>query len=735
MTLGRLLILVLTVTLGWLLPRLVAAQTRVEKDEEVRVMYLQDWYDGLVIDTESRKALVEFEFGGQTRQEVFERPAIRKMCEVDAMDFCRNWKSAGGKFTITAALKSVQGNSVTLIKPDLEELEVDLEKLSKRDQSYVSKLVKSNEEMVLSGAVPAKTPALPPLENYGSALGSNSRFGASNSKLRPLGQAPSYLSGFNQAGVGFNMSRKTQELVAIIPVGGPEQWVLMTARDENTFTKKDRFQSQLYWVSLRDRKAVETAVITATHFPLDYDPITSLLLTFDRKETFQDTAEPDHYTLWETVPGTKEALPVARWEGPGMGWAEDLFAKIISDRIVLTKSKKQEYVAYDLQAKKVAYTIRASSFFDAPVQLTQDRRHLLVPEDGNLSVFDAVSGELEFSVDVKERHCSGAALNAVGTRLAGVTERNIYVWDLESPGSDPVIYPAPLIGSPFACRIEWVDDDHLLVNTFDSRVLYRLSLSLPVWTYKMELSQYWLNRDPLKNMVVDGLFFYVAKPDPFDSSIAVGAIRLPGPSVAETTKDIKREDLDILKPGVKVSVDASGTDNPSQVQAWMEGKARECGWVVGAGADIVIKCSMGVGETQSVVYEPIDGRGPSQTVSFTPHFASLQIVQADTIIWQTGTSTGAPPVIYGVAAQAQVNLMQRPRISFFRDVKLEPRVIDPKYSRGFGVSQLGLRGIQVVSTTPPGREDDPNQAAADAEADRNKAGQERQGNSNTGGGR
>ncbi len=53
-------------------------------------------------------------------------------------------------------------------------------------------------------------------------------------------------------------------------------------------------------------------------------------------------------------------------------------------------------------------------------------------------------------------------------------------------------------------------------------------------------------------------------------------------------------------------------------------------------------------------------------------------------------------------------------------------MIDPKYSRGFGVSHLGLRGIEVTSTKPPGREDDPYATERKNQSDRDKGVLERE---------
>jgi hypothetical protein len=112
------------------------------------------------------------------------------------------------------------------------------------------------------------------------------------------------------------------------------------------------------------------------------------------------------------------------------------------------------------------------------------------------------------------------------------------------------------------------------------------------------------------------------------------------------------------------------------------------------------------------------GGGGNTTVSFTPHYANLIIRQGDAVLWQSGTSTGPPPIIRGDNLQAEVSKTERPQLGFFQFVSIPNKIIDPKYSRGFGVSELGLRGIEVLSTSPPGREADPSAADRKMQQDR-----------------
>jgi hypothetical protein len=697
----------------------VQAQIGLEQGEPVRVLYLGSWHDGVVASKgKNQEWQVEIEFAGSPTQKSIPRSDIRKMCEVDALDYARTWTSSDGKFKVDAAIKSAESDSVILIKTDMSELTVPLKSLSAADQSYVNNLNSARAKAVASGAAPAVIATLPEIEQFDTSTG----FGYGSlgkAKPGPLGSMPNFLAEFNQAGVGFNLTRDGQEVVAVIPVGGPDQLVLLTAREDDFFSRENPFQSQAYWVSLKQKKVLGSVAISPEDYPVDYDPRHKLLLTLNQNDFGDDDDDPDYYAIWKLPVGGTKAEPIVRWQAPILDSFDSLFAKIVNERIVVSKTARNTYDAWDFVAKKGAYSFISSSFFDAPVVISLDRKNLIVPEDGQVLVIDAVNGEAKMTLSVEDRHVSGANINSDGTRLAAVTERNIYEWDLRSADPQPTIHPATLIASPFQSRIEWVDNDHVFAESSHDRVLYRLSLELPIWSYQMDAREYWLNRDPLKNFVINGHYFYLAKPDPFSKAIAVGAVKLPGPKVTELTGNVDRESLNIVKPGTAIALDIRKVTDRDQVEMWLMEKFAQHEWELDPDAEIKLVAEMGVAEPQSVTYQDI-GSGAKTQVTVSPHYSTLKLMKGSTIIWQSGTSSGAPPFIRNDNAQAQIDAYQQPQLEFFRDVEIDRHIIDPKYSHGFGVSKLGLRGIEVVSTSPPGRPDDPMQADAQAKTDQQR---------------
>ena len=715
---------------------ILQAQLKPKVNEEVRVYHGFNWRDGTVLKIRKNQFLVDLGFEGE---EVFDRPDVRRLFEVDAIDYGRNWETANGKFKVVAALKSIDGDELTLIKSDLREIKVPLEKFCDRDKAYIKKFKKARQRAVVQGEMPDIIPELPEIEIFDYSFGFVSTFfRGTEVEAKPVGGIPKYLKQFKTAGVGFNRFRFRQQPVAAIPVGGPDQLVLFSAREDN-WINDNFFQSQLYWLSLAKKKVIGFVSITPEDYAIDYDPKTKLLLTFNRSESQRRrTDEPDNYTIWKLQPGGDKAVPLQRWQAKGMGWAEHLFGKIINERIVLAKTDRQTYEAWDLVEKKSLYVIKQESFFDAPVKLTLDRKYLIVPEDGQLGVIDAATGKAHFYASIDSRHISGANVDSSGQRLVAVDDDNIYLWNLNSDDSEPEIYPAPLVGSPFTSHVYWVDDDHVIVASNRGYTLYRLSLKLPVWSYEMDVRETFLNDDPLLSQVVDGMFFYSAEPGiGFDGTMAVGVVELPGPAVNEITSNIDRTSLMILKAGVPVSIELNNCSPEDDIEEWLKQKVRDNGWIYNPDAEIKLIAEMGIGEKQSVTYEEIGGSGKTKTIKFKPHYSNLTIKRGDLLVWRGGTRTGAPSIVSGANWNRQVQRMQKPRPEFFKNVKIDSEMIDPKYARGFGVSKFGLRGIEVVSTSPPGRDANPYAAAKQAQVERLKElekNREMSGSNNSGGG-
>jgi hypothetical protein len=138
-----------------------------------------------------------------------------------------------------------------------------------------------------------------------------------------------------------------------------------------------------------------------------------------------------------------------------------------------------------------------------------------------------------------------------------------------------------------------------------------------------------------------------------------------------------------------------------QVRQALEAEILENGWISSENSNVVITASMGQSETQTITYGSGGFFGRSQnteTVSVTPFYSSIVIKVGDVVAWQSGTSTGAPPVIWlreGQTAQGEVDKWQRPQPEFFANVEIPDKIIDPAKRNGLGTTEVTNRGLVV----------------------------------------
>lgn len=738
------------------------SQARLVEGEKVRVLALGGWRDGIVLETKGKQAKVSYNIFPKSqlgfnsddddgfsedesddiqidqltkREAVFTRNNIRKLCELKGIDFARSWTTADGQYQVIAALQNVEGDKVVLVKEDLTIVKVPLATLSAKDKGYAKKQFNMRKAAIAAGRMPAITPTLPSIQDF-ETLDEFYRepFEPSNAEVQPFGATPPFLK-FSESGLGFNLLRASQEVVSVLPVGGPQELLLVGAR-ENDMTDGNGFQTQLYWLSMKEQKVLGNIAITAKSVPVDYNPMTKTLLTVNTNGFFDDGNDPEFFTLWRLLPGKTDAMPLICWSANFKSRDDHALAKIVNNEIVMAKLGGDSYVAWNLKERRQIYKIKLQGF-RSKMDMTPDRKMLIGCEEDRVTIFNAIDGKIinQFSGKLKVEgyaffnQLTGANVNSTGTKLAAVNQMSVMIWDLAAGERKPKICPAPFVAGTSDSQVSWIDDDLILVESHMSKVLFRVSLGLPVWSYDLENT--WGKDNRLNTYTVDSKYFYNARPHPAGTGgrfeyaerganlVGVGIVNLPGPKVNEITKNIDPDSLNILKPGTRVGLKLSNVTNPEQVRIWFTEKIKEAGWILDNEAPIKVIASMGIGQAQKVEYQTI-GSSNVFSVNFRPHYSKYQIKDGKRVLWQNSTSSRAPSMIQSNNPRAAVGRYQQPNLEFFRRQKFPKKVLDPKYARGFGVSQLSMDGIKVLSTNPPGRASDPDEALRKAEEDEKK---------------
>jgi hypothetical protein len=134
------------------------------------------------------------------------------------------------------------------------------------------------------------------------------------------------------------------------------------------------------------------------------------------------------------------------------------------------------------------------------------------------------------------------------------------------------------------------------------------------------------------------------------------------------------------------------------VQKALEDKVIANGWTLSPNATAVLSAEMKLGEQQTVNYRMfgIGATGSTQSATFTPHIATLTLKVGEKTAWQSGTSSGAPPIVRlrrDEAVQGEVDKWQKDHPEFFESVGIPPRILDPKYRDGLGTTLVTNRGL------------------------------------------
>jgi len=687
----------------WLAPSSSTAADDYQPGDLIEVLFLNKWTPAVVIETDKRgNVLAEYEFISLTRK-VFPPAEVRAAYESGAILRGRMWTDTSGKFRTKAALLTVNDDeSITIRKPDMTEVKMPLANLSDADKAFVKKLKKEAGLKVMTGPEP------PPLEDFGGGVfGSYAvPFNASDPNQRvalspdPL---PSYLK-MKQGGVAFGLDDDRDKLGAVLPLGGPDCWILAALENESPWEKS--LPTRLLWVSLTKQKVEKKQLLPAGEAVLDYHPPSRRLLTFASLRV-----EGEHHwngkpvlTLWEASPTEEKVKPIVRWNADsGDRGHHEPWARIIDANTVLQRYKNQEYVAWDVSAKGIKYRIAQESFFAPLAVLSGGRRYLFLPEDNGVRVMEAATGNLLLGLPTKNG-ASGVAVSEDGRKAAVLEDFELVVWDLTDPQAEPQRFEAQAIGTPFTADLAFVGDQRIMSDRgwAGGNVLFSMKTKIALWNYHYDGHAVHEDKGRRMREIVDRHLVYAATVQSGSQrGLAVGAVQLPGPRVDEIEAVTTYESLLVIKPGTEVSLSVATGQYDAQVRRALETEITKNGWILSDTANITITAKMGQSETQTVTYGSGGFFGRSQnseTVSVTPFYSSLVIKVGEVVAWQGGTSTGAPPMIWlreGQTAQGEINKWQNPQPGFFDTVDIPDKIIDPAKRNGLGTTEVTNRGLIV----------------------------------------
>lgn len=690
--------------LGLVMSISVAEGARYKKGDVVEVYYFNEWREGLVLDTNKRgDVLVSYTFGGSTiqRQQTFKEEAVRYPFEADALGRARSWSDPTGSFRITAAALRVVNEKVILRKEDMTTIDVPLNKLSDNDQRYLDRIQKE------LGPVAAGVPEHPPLEQFAGAGAFQGGYAVSfmereTDRGLPPDPIPEYLR-LREGGAAFTTSDQSfsNNLGVILPVGGPDSWLLASV--ERRYGSDQKIPTRLVWASITKKKMETYQLLPPGESVLDYHPPSNLLLTYNREDKRGDRGydKAVNLTLWKTLPSQQHIEPVMRWSADGKGRSSSQpWARIVDGKIVLQMRDANEYVGWNIQEKRVEYIVQQESVGEAMPVLSGGRKYVFLPEETQVRVFDAGTGEIITSVPAREG-AHGIALNDACTQLAVLDTSKLTIWDLRDLKGEPREYQAEALGGNSRSQMSWLGDDRLMVADYGVTRLFSLSQKMVIWSYKFNYETVREDRGArLRHVINDHLVYGATVREGTTRGFAVGNVRLPGPHVDEVVGRVGQVNTTILQPGSKVRLEVRcGDQFNHEVYTALVEKIEKNGWILTQNepTGIVMHADMTTGETQSVTYVSSNA-GYMETVTVSPKMSSLVIKVGDQTVWQTRTRTGVPDRMYlrsDTTVQQEIDRYQQPNPRIFHYSKIPPTITDPQYKDGLGTTDVTTRGLVV----------------------------------------
>lgn len=672
-----------------------------KEGEEIEVFFLNEWLPAKVVEV-NKQGLVQarFQFANALKVEVFKPEAVRAKYESGAIWRGRMWSDASGSFKIKAALLAVLPDRVKLRKTDGQEIEVPIAKLSEADQKFLQKLraeagggspiaiAPKIEEFDLTYNAFAEQPP-PQVSIETGRKASSSGFRLDPDPLRSSMK-------LTQAGAGIPQANFFDNLGSVIPLGGPDGWMMVGVEDMRG--KQAEAPTRIYWASL-----AKSQFKTMHSFPsgltlLDYHVGSKKLLTFAVLEGKKAFEEEPLLTVWSVQPNSPEPTGVLSWkaklgDGNLRGHASP-WARFVSESLVVQRDNDHRVIAWDIQDKRIAWTSVQQSFFAPEPLMSHGGKYLFLPEDQRLRILNPTTGATLGTVETASS-CSGVALHPDGRRLAILANQTLLIVDLM--GELPIReIDASTVGSPFATKMEWVNDDLLaLPGQGRGFVLYSIQHQLPVWTYEFDSNVYRAeSRSGRARSIVDGYLCYAAALDGVQQGYVVGAVKLPEQAVLNSLTKVDRKDYMLTGEGTRVRLEAAG-DQASAILKGLKKQVAENQWVESPTAEFVLQGEIKQLPAQSTEYTNTMTR-EVQTVSHSPIVSSMSLKRGSEVVWQSASSSGIPPMVMlreGQSLQSEADKWQRPDIEFFDRQDVPQEVMDPKKRGGIGASDVTLKGL------------------------------------------
>jgi hypothetical protein len=605
-----------------------------QQGEEVEVHYLGKWREGRVLGTDRRRGVYcQYKFVS-TSERWFAVNDVRRSYEHGAISRARLWKDAEGKFSVVAALMAADETTATLQTDEMKTIKVPIEKLSTGDRAFLKRIAKESLGLTGVGAHRSK------VEEFDMSTAIDVAASESNGAMITADPMRSSLH-VAEGGSAFEVGNIYDQIGAIIPLGGPDHWLLASLENKKT-SEHEKLPTRLMWISIKQSKMTRMHPLPPGLQLKDYHAPSRLALTYD-----PHSSKPI-LSLWKTQPGAQQAEAVLSWYGSGnsnkssFGRGDESWARFASDRIVIFRDSGRNLIAWDFRDKKAVWTTLQETAQAPTPELSPGRRYLLVPESKSLRVIDPIAGRqlASFPLDGEIKSLSIAD---DGQNVLLLLDSTLVAIDLTGATQRRVI-DVGFMDLPASTTVKWLDQDVVCLSTTNAEMLlFSLDRGIPLWRYEFDTTASYRNiGDDRVRRTVDSHLVYAAsaehriekgpKRGQIQRGIGVGAVKLPGEDASGYVKYLKRDELIVFDRGESIRIEVDAIQDEDAIRQALSDQVETNGWRLD--------------ETSSNVLAATLERGPSQTVQY-----------------RFGTGSFGPPSGFGPPSSFGPPGMSPPRIT------------------------------------------------------------------------
>jgi hypothetical protein len=634
----------------------------------------------------------------------------------------RTWADNSGLYKIEARFVELKDGKVTLEKEDGSTKTLPLDKLSEEDQAAAKKLAeKTPPANPFEGSDNAESSAKEPegeprndediiapagdwssVRNIVVDVSARGQFVPDAAGGEQLKQMRTVMMDLTKGAANRDFTR---EKLAGFFYDRPRQRLLVASTNDEL--REGRRGPRLEACDLKTGKSLGAVVLDTGIIPCDLSPDGTSVLCMPTEHVAAFHKQRG-IEVWRMESGGKLAK---RWDPNDTRGKEEMFRVdhgmfVARDLLLSTNTWAGKATAWDIGSAKAVYTLPVDAH--ALPALSVNRRQLAVVCSGVVCVLDAATGQTLLALTGTSGGSKAAsaqtrggsrfgvrfAFRPDGCQLAVAHTAGLQIWDLQKQALVQEIWlpQSPGRGAPEV--VEWVDNDHLLVNGAD---LIDIPKRIVLWHYEVAGQA-----KTLGNVVSGHLGFGYSEADRGRSGLRAGIffLALPHPDAVQAAAGLTAEKLLVLKPGAQVALDlrvpaADAQDVEALTTSYTEQlKAHHIS--IDPAAPLTFQATVEAGKTDSQTYHTI-GRFGSETVNFTRQKCRLALMDSGKVLWERATEVGAPGMMMshkeGETLQAAVDKQcQQSVMNFFRNITLPGSLARQGEHGAYGFSKVTPMG-------------------------------------------